>query len=32
LEVILLSSPPLDDQTAEDRFEQLIGEVVIPEK
>jgi exosortase len=30
LEVILLSSPPLDDQSAEDRFGQLVHEVVVP--
>jgi len=31
LEVVLLSSPPLDDATAEARFAQLIGEVIVPE-
>ena len=29
LEVVLVNSPPLDDQTAETRFEQLIAEVVV---
>lgn len=29
LEVILLSSPSLDDRTAEDKFEQLVREIVV---
>jgi hypothetical protein len=32
LEVVLVNSPPLDDQTAEDRFEQLIAEVIVQQK
>ncbi len=31
LEVILMSSPPLDDETAEAKFEQIIGDVVVAE-
>jgi exosortase len=31
LEVVLLSSPPLDDETAEAKFAQLIGDVIVPE-
>jgi exosortase len=32
LEVVLVSSPPLDDQTAENRFEQLIAEIIVQQK
>jgi hypothetical protein len=32
LEVVLLSSTPMDDQTAEKRFEQIVREVVVGEK
>jgi exosortase len=32
LEIILLSSPPLDDQAAEDKFQQLVRDVVVANK
>jgi exosortase/archaeosortase family protein len=32
LEVVLLSSPPMDDQAAEERFAQLVREVVVAEE
>ena len=32
LEVVLVTSPPLDDQTAEERFAQLVREVVVEER
>jgi hypothetical protein len=32
LEVVLVSSPPLDDQTAENRFEQLLAEIIVQQQ
>jgi hypothetical protein len=32
LEIVLLSSPPMEDQIAEDRFAQLLREIVVKEK
>ena len=32
LEVVLVTSPPMDDQTAEERFEQLVREVVVEKR